>query len=105
MADAILRSLNRMLAPRNARAYADDVAAVVTDLAVIELNGVTSEATTLYDPSWSVRRAIRLLAEQWSIAFELGAARRRAGVTPMGVAGIVLAAMGRSGPDRSRLEP
>lgn len=87
------------------RSSSDEAVRTATDLAVIELNGVTSEATTLYDPSWSVRRAIRLLAEQWNIAFELGAARRRAGVTPMGVAGIVRAAMGRSGPDRSRLEP
>lgn len=87
------------------RSSSDEAVRTATDLAVIELNGVTSEATNLYDPSWSVRRAIRLLAEQWNIAFELGAARRRAGVTPMGVAGVVLAAMGRSGPDRSRLEP
>ena len=87
------------------RSSSGEAVRTATDLAVIELNGVTSEATNLYDPSWSVRRAIRLLAEQWSIAFELGAARLRAGVTPMGVAGIVLAAMGRSGPDRSRLEP
>lgn len=87
------------------RSSSDEAVRTATDLAVIELNGVTSEATNLYDPSWSARRAVRLLAEQWSIAFELGAARRRAGVTPMGVAGVVLAAMGRSGPDRSRLEP
>ncbi len=59
------------------------------DLAVIELNGVTSEATNLYDPSWSAARALRLLSRQWSAAFEIGAARRANGARPLGIAGIV----------------
>lgn len=61
------------------------------DLAIIELNGITSEATNLYDPGWSPRRALRLLGRQWSLAFNLGAARRAAGQRPIGVAGIVRA--------------
>jgi pimeloyl-ACP methyl ester carboxylesterase len=64
-----------------------------TDLAVIELNGVTSEATGYYDPSWSALRALRLLARQWSIAFELGAARRAAGSEPMGVLALLRAVL------------
>ncbi len=39
---------------------------------VLELNGVTSEATHIYDPSHSVFYAYRTLFEQWRIAFEIG---------------------------------
>jgi len=65
------------------RSTSEDAVRDATDLAVIELNGVTSEATNLYDPSWSAARALRLLAEQWSIAFDLGAARKAAGARPL----------------------
>ncbi len=40
---------------------------------VIELNGVTSEATHIYDPSVTLCDAYRALFEQWSLAFEIGA--------------------------------
>jgi hypothetical protein len=52
---------------------------------VIELNGVTSEATHIYDPAISLRRAYRALFEQWRLAFEIGAAnaKRGAQVTSM----------------------
>lgn len=46
---------------------------------VIELNGVTSEATSMYDPKHSVWFGWRTLCEQWRIAFEIGAANRRKG--------------------------
>ncbi|MFK8014409.1 MAG: alpha/beta fold hydrolase [Gammaproteobacteria bacterium] len=51
---------------------------------VVELNGVTSEATNIYDPSNSLLDAYRTLARQWRLAFEVGAANRMAGaaVTP-----------------------
>lgn len=52
------------------------------DLTVIELNGVTSESTNLYDPSWSLMRAYRLLFEQWKILFAIGAANRASGHRP-----------------------
>jgi membrane protein DedA with SNARE-associated domain len=53
--------------------------------AVIELNGATSESTNIYDPSWSLWRAQRVLREQWRILFEIGAANRARGVaaTPL----------------------
>jgi len=53
------------------------------DFSVIELNGVTSESTNIYDPSWSLIRAYRTLVEQWKILFAIGAANRAAGV-PVG---------------------
>jgi hypothetical protein len=48
-------------------------------LAIIELNGVTSESTNLYDPSRSTLWAYRTLMGQWRNLFELGAWRRRSG--------------------------
>jgi hypothetical protein len=46
---------------------------------VLELNGVTSEATHIYDPSVGIIAAYRALFEQWRIAFEIGAINRRRG--------------------------
>jgi membrane protein DedA with SNARE-associated domain len=42
------------------------------DLKIIELNGVTSEATSIYDPKNRVVDAYRVLFRQWSIVFEIG---------------------------------
>ncbi|MCC5823828.1 MAG: alpha/beta fold hydrolase [Phycisphaerales bacterium] len=49
------------------------------DLRIIELNGVTSEPTNIYDPSWSIFRAQRVLLGYWSRLFELGMARQQSG--------------------------
>ncbi|MGH9846516.1 MAG: hypothetical protein ACREEM_48075, partial [Blastocatellia bacterium] len=49
---------------------------------IIELNGVTSEATSIYDPKNSVFTAYRTLFEQWRIAFEIGARNRMLGLRP-----------------------
>jgi membrane protein DedA with SNARE-associated domain len=51
---------------------------------VIELNGVTSEATNIYDPKNSLVEAYRVLFKQWRIAFEIGAQNRRRGIQPAG---------------------
>ena len=39
---------------------------------IVELNGVTSEATHIYDPKLSLFDAYRVLFRQWRIAFEIG---------------------------------
>jgi hypothetical protein len=49
---------------------------------IVELNGVLSESTNIYDPSWSLRRGLRTLADQWTLAFEIGAANAKRG-TPI----------------------
>jgi len=49
---------------------------------VIELNGVTSESTNLYDPDRSIRWAYGVLFRQWRTLIDLGAARRKAGRHP-----------------------
>jgi hypothetical protein len=54
------------------------------EFTVIELNGVTSEPTHIYDPAVSLVDAYRALFSQWSLAFAIGAENTRAGarVTP-----------------------
>lgn len=52
------------------------------EFSILELNGVTSEATHIYDPRHSLWAAYRTLFEQWRLAFEIGAANRARGVTP-----------------------
>lgn len=47
---------------------------------VLELNGVTAEATHIYDPQHSLLTAYRTLFTQWRIAFEIGAQQRARGV-------------------------
>ena len=55
------------------------------NLKIIELNGVTSEATHIYDPKMSLVDAYRVLFQQWRIAFEIGHLNRERGfrVTPV----------------------
>jgi membrane protein DedA with SNARE-associated domain len=48
-------------------------------LKVIELNGVTSEATHIYEPGASLFAAWRTLFAQWRLAFAIGAENARAG--------------------------
>jgi len=49
---------------------------------IIELNGVTSEATHIYDPAGRLWSAWTTLARQWSLAFGIGAANRSRGHHP-----------------------
>jgi pimeloyl-ACP methyl ester carboxylesterase len=49
------------------------------EFTVIELNGVTSEATHIYDPAIGIVDAYRALFAQWSLAFAIGAENARAG--------------------------
>jgi membrane protein DedA with SNARE-associated domain len=53
--------------------------------AIVELNGVTSESTNLYDPGWPIWRAYGTLFRQLAILFRIGAANRRRGHRPAGV--------------------
>lgn len=55
------------------------------EFTVIELNGLTSEATSIYDPKHSVWFGWRVLCRQWGLAFAIGAANRARGVRPLTV--------------------
>jgi membrane protein DedA with SNARE-associated domain len=56
---------------------------------ILELNGVTAEATHIYDPSVNLLEAYQVLFGQWRIAFEIGARNRQLGKPPMPVDGLV----------------
>lgn len=49
---------------------------------IIELNGLTSEATHIYDPSNSLRAAYRTLFHQWELAWQIGGKNIQAGERP-----------------------
>ncbi len=53
---------------------------------IIELNGVSAEATHIYDPAVSLWEAYRTLFQMWRVAFEIGAANRDLGHAPMSLA-------------------
>lgn len=49
---------------------------------IVELNGLLSESTNIYDPGTSFWQAQRVLREQWRLAYEIGAAHRTAHAAP-----------------------
>lgn len=49
------------------------------DLAIVELNGATAEATDIYDPANSLLAAYRRLFTQWRMVYAIGAANRSRG--------------------------
>jgi hypothetical protein len=53
------------------------------DLQVIELNGVTSEPTHIYDPRHGLIHAWITLCRSWRHAFSIGAANRKRGAKPV----------------------
>jgi membrane protein DedA with SNARE-associated domain len=55
------------------------------DLKIIEFNGVTSEASYIYDPRHSIFFAWRTLMNQWRIAFAIGRQNHARGLEPMGL--------------------
>jgi membrane protein DedA with SNARE-associated domain len=67
------------------RAPSLEAVAAGQDLKVIELNGATAEATSIYDPRNSLFDAYRVLFEQWRVLFEIAARNREAGAVPSSV--------------------
>lgn len=61
------------------RYESDDALARGEGFGIVELNGTSSEATSLYDPAKGPLFAYRLLFGQWGRLFRLGAARGRLG--------------------------
>jgi membrane protein DedA with SNARE-associated domain len=81
--DAIARAFDGFCIGRFDVRYADvDRFKAGEDLAIVELNGATSEATNIYDPAWPLWRAYGVLFAQWSLVFRIGAANRRLGHVP-----------------------
>ncbi|MCG3119978.1 MAG: hypothetical protein ALAOOOJD_02540 [bacterium] len=63
---------------------------------IVELNGVTSEATHIYDPQNSLLYGYRVLMNQWRMAFEIGAQNRESGIKPVPVRHLVSLLRGKS---------
>lgn len=63
---------------------------------IVELNGVTSESTNIYDPRYSLLDAYRILFAQWRLAFEIGEANRKLGAEPATLRTLVKLAFGRN---------
>ena len=55
------------------------------NIRVLELNGVTSESTNIYDPKNTLWTAYGTLFEQWRIAFEIGKRNCANGARPAGL--------------------
>jgi membrane protein DedA with SNARE-associated domain len=55
------------------------------DLAIVELNGVTSESTNIYDPAFTLLDAWQVLFRQWELIFRIGAANRARGAQPASI--------------------
>ncbi len=67
---------------------------------VLELNGMTAEATHIYDPAHGLLYAYRVLFEQWRIAFAIAAANRAAGARPSAWSEVVGELLGYRGKQR-----
>jgi membrane protein DedA with SNARE-associated domain len=64
------------------------------NIKIIELNGVTSESTNIYDPKYSLLDAYRILFRQWRIAFEIGVENGRRGAKQEGIIALAKLAFG-----------
>ena len=72
---------------------------------VIELNGVSAEATHIYDPAISLFEAYRVMFRQWSLAFEIGAMNRDLGDRPMPAMDILKLVLARLREEKGALPP
>ncbi|MFT7462094.1 MAG: pimeloyl-ACP methyl ester carboxylesterase/membrane protein DedA with SNARE-associated domain [Pseudohongiellaceae bacterium] len=61
-------------------------------LRIIELNGLTSEATHIYDPSTPLFTAWAVLFEQWRLAFQIGKRQQQLGMPTTSALGLALMA-------------
>ncbi|MFK7790564.1 MAG: alpha/beta fold hydrolase [Phycisphaeraceae bacterium] len=84
--DALAKELEGFYFGRIDLRYTDEASLMRGEgLAVIEINGVTSESTNLYDPTWSLWRAQATLREQWSLSMQIAKeVRERQGLKPKG---------------------
>lgn len=56
-----------------------------TSLKIIEANGVSSESANIYDPSYGLFNAYKVLFKQWRAAFRIGAKNRARGHAPASI--------------------
>ncbi|MBX2847791.1 MAG: hypothetical protein KTR16_05705 [Acidiferrobacterales bacterium] len=56
---------------------------------ILEVNGVTSESTNIYDPKNSVLDAYKILFKQWKLAFEIGDQNISLGTEKVSIIGLI----------------
>ena len=56
---------------------------------ILEVNGVTSESTNIYDPKNSVFNAYKILFKQWKLAFEIGKQNIQLGAEKVSLLGLI----------------
>ncbi len=67
------------------------------NLSVLELNGVSSEATNIYDPDNSLFAAYKILFAQWRLAFAIGDQNRKKGLAPLSIRQVIALLRARHG--------
>lgn len=81
--DEISRSVGGFFVGRYDVRYSDEASLRQgRDFQIIELNGASSEATSIYDPRNSLASAYRTLFQQWEIIFSIGDENRKRGLQP-----------------------
>jgi hypothetical protein len=75
------------------------------DITILELNGVTSEVTHIYDPGVSLIEAYRALFGQWRLAFEIGAANASRGARVWSLAELIGLVAAHAGSQRAVVSP
>jgi membrane protein DedA with SNARE-associated domain len=84
--DRISRSVSGFFVGRYDLRYgSEELLRAGADFQIVELNGVASEATSIYDPANSLRNAYRTLFRQWEIIFAIADQNRKGGLnaTPL----------------------
>jgi hypothetical protein len=74
-------------------------------ITILELNGVTSEVTHIYDPGVSLIEAYRALCEQWRLAFEIGAGNAARGARVWSLAELIGLVTAHAGSQRAAASP
>jgi membrane protein DedA with SNARE-associated domain len=81
--DAISRRLPGFFIGRyDVRFSSEDDLRAGRNFQILELNGASAEATSIYDARNSLRSAYRTLFRQWELVFAIGAANRALGAEP-----------------------
>ncbi len=93
--DAICRGLDGFNFGRFDLRAASFEALGAGQFSIIELNGVTSESTNIYDPRYTLTDAYRILFRQWRIAFEVGLANIASGAEPVSVGELIRLTFGK----------
>jgi len=65
------------------------------NIKVLELNGVTGEATHIYDPKVGIIHAYRTMFEHWRSAFEIGAINRERGFSSLTLPDVLRLVLGK----------